>query len=124
MLDLDWSKDDDTKMQCNRLNTSPLHRGNASNKNGPARVKRRMQWEAPTYRGTRTQEHMYASSKHVKFCFRDKGLAHTHKKDVWTPRSQIQKTFEQRELPAKLLNNFLKSNKSNINQLRLQSKHL
>jgi len=48
MLDLEWSKDDDTKMQCNRLNTSPLHRGNASNKNGPARVKRRMQWEVPS----------------------------------------------------------------------------
>jgi len=47
MLDLEWSKDNDTKTQCNRLNTSPLHRGNASNKNGPARVKRRMQWEAP-----------------------------------------------------------------------------
>ena len=27
MLDLEWSKDDDTKTQCNRLNTSPLHRG-------------------------------------------------------------------------------------------------
>jgi len=48
MLDLEWSKDDDTKTQCNRLNTSPLHRGNASNKNGPARLKRRMQWEAPS----------------------------------------------------------------------------
>ena len=48
MLDLEWSKDDDTKTQCNRLNTSPLHRGNASNKNGPARIKRRMQWEAPS----------------------------------------------------------------------------
>jgi len=44
MLDLEY----DTKMQCNRLNTSPLHRGNAFNKNGPARVKRRMQWEAPS----------------------------------------------------------------------------
>ena len=43
MLDLEWSKDDDTKTQCNRLNTSPLHRGNASNKN----VQARMQWEAP-----------------------------------------------------------------------------
>jgi len=32
MLDLKWSKDDDTKTQCNRLNTSPLHRGNTSNK--------------------------------------------------------------------------------------------
>ena len=34
MLDLEWSKDDDTKTQCSRLNTSPLHQGNASNKNG------------------------------------------------------------------------------------------
>ena len=48
ILDLEWSKNEDTKTQCNRLNTSPLHRGNASNKNGPARVKRRMQWEAPS----------------------------------------------------------------------------
>jgi len=43
VLDLEWSKDDDTKTQCNRLNTSPLHRANASDKNGPARVKWRMQ---------------------------------------------------------------------------------
>jgi len=48
MLDLEWSKDDDTKTQWNRLHTSLLHRGNASNKNGPAQVKRRMQWEAPS----------------------------------------------------------------------------
>jgi len=48
MLNLEWSKDDDTKTRCNRLNTSPLHRRSASNKNGPARVKRRMQWEAPS----------------------------------------------------------------------------
>ena len=26
MLDLEWSKDDDTKTQGNRLNTSPLHK--------------------------------------------------------------------------------------------------
>jgi len=44
MLDLEWNKDDDTKTQCNRLNTSPLQ----SNKNGQARIKRRMQWEAPS----------------------------------------------------------------------------
>jgi len=50
MLDFEWSKDDDTKTQCNRLNTSPLHRRNASNKNAPARVKQRMQWEAPSKR--------------------------------------------------------------------------
>jgi len=48
MLDLKLSKDDDTKTQCNRLNTISLHRGNASTNNGPARVKRRMQWEAPS----------------------------------------------------------------------------
>jgi len=48
MLDLEWSKDDDIKTQCNLLSTSQLHRGNASNKNGPARVKQRMQWEAPS----------------------------------------------------------------------------
>jgi len=48
MLDLVLSIDDDTKTQCNCLNTSPLHRGNAFNKNDPARVKRRMQWEAPS----------------------------------------------------------------------------
>jgi len=48
MLHLEWSKDDDTKTQCNRLHTSPLHRGNASNKNGPEQVKQRMQWEAPS----------------------------------------------------------------------------
>jgi len=41
-------QDDDTKTQCNQLKTSPLHRGDASNKNGLARVKRRMQWEAPS----------------------------------------------------------------------------
>jgi len=48
MLDLDWSKDNDTKTQCNRVNTSPLQRGNASNKDGPAREKWQMQWEAPS----------------------------------------------------------------------------
>ena len=48
MLDLEWSKDDDTKTQCNRLSTGPLHRGNAFNTNVPARVKRRMKWEAPS----------------------------------------------------------------------------
>ena len=47
MLDLEWSTDDDSKTQFSRLNTSPLHRGNAFNKNGLARVKRRMQWEPP-----------------------------------------------------------------------------
>jgi len=46
MLNFEWSKDNDTKTQCNRLNTSPLQRGNASNKKGSALVKRRMQWES------------------------------------------------------------------------------
>jgi len=47
MLDLEWSKGDDIKTQCNRLNKCRLHRGNAFNTNGPARAKQRMQWEAP-----------------------------------------------------------------------------
>jgi len=43
-LDLEWSKgeDSDTKTQCNQLNSSPPHRRNAFNRNGPARVKQRM----------------------------------------------------------------------------------
>jgi len=48
MLDLEWSKDADTKTQCNQLNASPLHQGNLSNKNGSTRVKQRMQREAPS----------------------------------------------------------------------------
>jgi len=48
MLSLERSKDDYTKTQCNQLNTTPLHRRNACNKNGPARVKRWMQWDAPS----------------------------------------------------------------------------
>ena len=48
MLDLEWSKDEDTRTQCNRLYTGPLHRGNAFNTNGPARVKQQMQWEVPS----------------------------------------------------------------------------
>jgi len=36
ILDLEWSKDDDTKTQCNRLNTGPLDQGNTYNTNGPA----------------------------------------------------------------------------------------
>jgi len=48
MIREDVTHNADTRTQCNRLNTSPLHRGNAFNKNGPARVKRRMQWEAPS----------------------------------------------------------------------------
>jgi len=45
MLDVKWSKGDNTKTQW--LNISPI-RGIAFNKpeNGPARIKRRMQWEA------------------------------------------------------------------------------
>jgi len=48
MLDLEWSKDVDTKTQCNRLNNGPCYSGNTFNKNGPAWVKRRMQSEAPS----------------------------------------------------------------------------
>jgi len=48
MLYFEWSKDDDTKMQRIRLNTSPLHRGNTFNpdKNVPARAKWWKQWKA------------------------------------------------------------------------------
>jgi len=48
MIDIIWSKDNDTKTQCNWLNTNPLHQGNASNKNDPARVKLRLQSEVPS----------------------------------------------------------------------------
>ena len=40
--DLECNKDDDTKTQSNRLNTSPLHKGNAFNKKCPAQLKQRM----------------------------------------------------------------------------------
>jgi len=43
-----WSKDNDTKTQCNRLNISSFHQGNAFNTNGPAWAKRRMQWQVPS----------------------------------------------------------------------------
>jgi len=48
MPDLEWSKVEDTRTQGHQLNTSPLHRGYAFNKNGPARSKQWMQWEAPS----------------------------------------------------------------------------
>jgi len=48
MLDLQWNKDEETRTQCNRLNSGPLHQGIAFNANGPARVRRRMQWEEPS----------------------------------------------------------------------------
>ena len=46
----EWSKDNDTKMKRNRLNTSLLHRGNTFNrdKNVPALAKWWKQWEAPS----------------------------------------------------------------------------
>jgi len=46
--DFEGSKDEEqpikhqSKDENHRLNTSPIYRGNASNKNGPARVKRRI----------------------------------------------------------------------------------
>jgi len=48
ILDLEWSKDEDTKTQRHQLSTGPLHRANAFNTNGPAQVKRQMQWEPPS----------------------------------------------------------------------------
>jgi len=47
-LDLEWSKDEDTRTQGHQLNTGPLHRGNVFEINGLAQVKWRMQWEAPS----------------------------------------------------------------------------
>ena len=47
---------------------------------------------------------------------RDKGLAYTKKKMSDKPISRNQKKIEHRELPAKLLDYYLGSNKSNINQ--------
>jgi len=48
MPDLEWGKDEDTKTQGHQLNINPLHRGNVLNTNDLARVKQRMQWEAPS----------------------------------------------------------------------------
>jgi len=45
MLNLEWSKNGDTKMQCNRLKPSPLRQGNAFNTKSLARVKQQMQGE-------------------------------------------------------------------------------
>jgi len=64
MLDLEWIKDDDTKTQCNQLNTNPLHRGNASNKNGPAQVKQWMQWEAP-FKPLAVDDSLFLSEREV-----------------------------------------------------------
>jgi len=51
-----------------------------------------------------------------KAVVRDKGLARTKKKkSAKTDISRISKKCENMELPAKLLNDFLLNNKSNIN---------
>jgi len=90
-----------------------------------------------TYRGTYTQANMYnqhtrgmATTRHRsvvergggKAFVRDKDLAHTKKKEGkktseknWYSRIW-RKRFEHTGLPAKLLDYFLRSNKSNINQ--------
>jgi len=62
ILDLEWSKDDDTKTQCNRLNTSPFHQGNASNKNGPARVNLLNCWPLMTLCFCRNEKCMQKSA--------------------------------------------------------------
>jgi len=78
-----------------------------------------------TYRGTHTQAHMYnqhttgmATTRHRilverggrKAFDRDKGLAHTKKMSEKTRYSRIwRKGFEHKELPAKLLDYFLRS---------------
>jgi len=62
ILDLELSKDDDTKTQCNRLNTSPFHQGNASNKNGPARVNLLNCWPLMTLCFCRNEKCMQKSA--------------------------------------------------------------
>ena len=83
-----------------------------------------------TYRGTHTQAHMYnqhtrgmATTRHRSLVERGgrKALLETlhtpknkcQKKPIFT---NLKKRFEHIELPAKLLDYFLRSNKSNINQ--------
>jgi len=61
MLNLEWSKDDDTKTKCNQLNTSPLHQGNASIKNGPARVNLLNRWPLMTLCFCRNEKCMQKS---------------------------------------------------------------
>jgi len=39
MLDLEWSKDNDTKKQCNLSNTCPSQRGSRFNQNDPEQAK-------------------------------------------------------------------------------------
>jgi len=48
MLDLEWRKDEDTRTQCNQLNTRALYQENAFSTNGPAQVIQRMQRKALT----------------------------------------------------------------------------
>jgi len=79
-----------------------------------------------TYRGTHTQPHMYnqhtrgmATTRHRSLVERGGRKAlletlHTHTKKIFT---NLKKRLEHIELPAKLLDYYLRSNKSNINQI-------
>jgi len=89
-----------------------------------------------TYRGTHTQAHMYhqqtrgmATTRHRSLVERGGRKAlletlHTHKKEKVRKKpifTHLKKRFEHIELPAKLLDYFIRSNESNINQnLNLQ----
>jgi len=96
-----------------------------------------------TYRSTHTQAHTYtrhtrgiATTRHRsldesggrKALFRDKGLAHTQKREKGKEtkvrknpiNTNLLKGFEHRELPAKLLDYLSGRNESNINQSSLE----
>jgi len=86
-----------------------------------------------TYRGIQTQPHVYnqhtrgmATTRHRSLLERGKRKAlletlHTHtKKNQEKPIiTNLKKRFEHIKLPAKLIDYFLRSNKSNINQSRI-----
>jgi len=86
-----------------------------------------------TYRGAHTQAHMYnqhtrgmATTRHKSLvesggrqALIERDLAHIHKKKIVRKKpifTNLKETFEHLELLAKLLDYFLRSNKSNINQ--------
>jgi len=90
-----------------------------------------------TYRGTHTQAHMHnqhtrgmARTRHRSLVERGGRKAlletlHTHKKKNVRKKpisTHLKKRFEHIELPAKLLDYFLRSNKSNINQSQRSNK--
>jgi len=91
-----------------------------------------------TYRGTQIQAHIYNQHTRGMVTTRHRSLVerrgrkalletlHTHTKKIHQEKpifTNLQKRFEHIELPAKLLDYFLLSNKSNINQSRICKIH-